>query len=283
MECVLCGSCCLESLKAPRFRKMVIGDRRVAEGYFGKVICKDCGCIQTLQDENYKKEIGQIFQNYESVSVPTFRSKGELRYNSRLQAICQKINTALELSEKGNVLDIGCGSGEWLTYFNQIKPEWDLYGMDVGEHFRNSVLSRSQVRAFFTNMDEIKKRNIKFDLVVINYTLCVCKNAIHILNVIHEIIDPDGILFIIDTNFMVHPYQFNIIEHAIHFNRNTLLVILEKTKWKVLDVKFQGEEKDVWAFAKRVRVWGGGDTRIYMCIKTCMNIIKMPMLSALHI
>ncbi|NQU39060.1 MAG: methyltransferase domain-containing protein [Lentisphaerae bacterium] len=40
---------------------------------------------------------------------------------------------AAALPEHGRVLDIGCGDGTFLAYLHSVKPQLDLYGLDISE------------------------------------------------------------------------------------------------------------------------------------------------------
>lgn len=205
-----------------------------------------------MQDEDYKRKISQVYQNYQPTDVNCYYEMGNGRYTfPRLQVICQKVMTALPLSSKGKTLDIGCSQGEWLGYFNQLRPGWDLYGLDICEYFRDSVLNRKQVKGFFSSIDELKNSNVKFDFISINYTLCTCDNMMEILNCVHVILEESGVVFITDTDFEVHPYQLNVMEHIVYFNRSTLYSLLARTGLEILDIDFEHEKKEIGVFDKK--------------------------------
>ncbi len=253
MACVICNSKSLEKLESPMHNRMVIGDHRIFEGGGVKrVICQNCGSIQTLQDEDYKRKISRVYQNYQPTDVKCY-SYGENRQftSPRLQTVCQKVVASCSLPSKGRALDIGCSQGEWLDYFNQLLPDWNLYGLDICEHFRDFVLNRKRVQGFFSSIDEVKRSGVKFDFISINYTLCACDNMMDILNCVHEILEDNGVVFIIDTDFEVHPYQLNVIEHIVYFNQSTLYSLLARTGLEILDIDFEHEKKEIWAFAKK--------------------------------
>lgn len=253
MQCILCKASSLEVLKLPKYNNLVTGDRKVFHGDSSRVkmvICKECGHLQHLQDRNYKEEIDQIYYNYAPNDVKTF-NETDKSCIPRLKAVCQKVCKAVELPRKGNMLDIGCACGEALRYFHELKPEWHLFGVDTGEHFRDDVLRRDQVKGFYSNIYEVKASKIKFDFIMINYVLGVCDNIMDILGSLYELLNEQGIVFVIETDFVVQPYQLNIAEQISFFHRDSLAPVLTSVGLEIIDTDFQHEEKEIWAFARK--------------------------------
>ena len=149
------------------------------------------------------------------------------------------------------MLDIGCACGEALRYFHELKPEWHLFGVDTGEHFRDDVLRRDQVKGFYSNIYEVKASKIKFDFIMINYVLGVCDNIMDILGSLYELLNEQGIVFVIETDFVVQPYQLNIAEQISFFHRDSLAPVLTSVGLEIIDTDFQHEEKEIWAFARK--------------------------------
>lgn len=251
MGCILCDSKELELLDMPKYNRLITGDRKIFRGKdIKKVICKECGGIQHLVDDNYKIQIAKVFKEYETLYTKSFSADGKV-INSRLKNLYQKIGTSLQLPARGTMLDIGCGGGESLMYFGELFPEWDLYGMDIGEHFRESVMTIERVQAFFTTIAEVRESQKEFDFVSINYALCEVQNVIPILKMVHEVLSEQGILFVVDTDFSVQPYVVNTVEASVFFDKEMLQALLRRWGFEIMDVDFEHEKKEIWAFAKR--------------------------------
>lgn len=252
MECIICDSNKLELLESPKYNILITGDRKFFHGKgIKKAICKECGCIQHLQDENYKKQTSKVFEDYETLYSKSFDEKGN---NSipRLQLIYEKISTSINLPQQGNMLDIGCGGGESLMYFENIYPQWNIYGMDIGEQFRKEVKQlRGGSKGFFVSVDEVKNSRIRFDFISINYALCEIQNVMQILNMVNEILKDNGVLFVIDTDYTIQPYVVNTVEQSIFFDRSSLESLLQRTGLELINTDFVHQKKEVWAFAKK--------------------------------
>ena len=208
MECIICGSNQLEKLKKPKYDYLVTGNRN----FFGdgqgieKCICVDCGHIQYVQDTLYKENIKKVFKNYGALNNKSFE-KGKIVLREHF--VIEKMINALQLSEKGNYLDIGCGSGESMLFFHSMLPNWEIYGMDIGEEFREQVIAKTG--GYFSSLLELCKSGKKFDLITINYVLSVADNAGKILDCVKGILSKRGILFIIDTSFEMQPYILKVL------------------------------------------------------------------------
>lgn len=142
MKCLICGSSHLGKLENPKYGLMVAGNRNSFEESKGieKRICEDCGHIQAFHNTTYAESVQKIFNNYGALGNKSFGSgKPVLREH----IIMEKLIKALQLPKKGKFLDIGCGSGEAMHFFHSKMPEWEVYGMDIDESFREQVVKRA--------------------------------------------------------------------------------------------------------------------------------------------
>lgn len=142
MKCLICGSIHLEKLEKPKYGLLVTGNRNIFEESEGieKCICADCGHIQYVQDALYKESVKKVFSNYGALNNKSF---GNGEHRLREHVVIEKVINALHLTERGNFLDIGCGSGEAMLFFHSKLPDWEIFGMDIGEEFREQVIAKS--------------------------------------------------------------------------------------------------------------------------------------------
>ena len=66
-RCILCNSENLEILKVPKQEAYATGDRKIfvkGNRQIAKVICKDCGMVQFLQNIDHKNVVNEVFGNY---------------------------------------------------------------------------------------------------------------------------------------------------------------------------------------------------------------------------
>lgn len=252
-RCILCNSENLEILKEAKQEVYATGDRKsfdVEDRQIRKVICKKCGMVQFLQNADHINAINKVFDDYDVLCVKQW-SLNEKRCKPHLQDEYERIGKAISLPQKGKMLDIGCGGGESLFWFRQIYPEWDLYGMDIGEQFRCKVTEGGR---FFASLDEIRDSGQKFDFVTVNQVLCLADNMVQILETVHDVLADNGIFFVMDTDYEVHPWMLYTIEHCVLFTKDSLEALLSKFGFEVLDINFEHEKKEISFFCSKKEI-----------------------------
>ena len=247
MECLICGSRHLELLEKTKFGLLVTGNRKTYGESDGieKCICVDCGHIQYMQNTLYKRITEKIFKDYEVLHNKSFVNGMQVL---REHLVIAKVISALSLPDTGNFLDIGCGGGEAMYFFQSKMPGWNVYGMDIGEEFEQQVTERTG-GGYFKSLLEIRNSGKRFDLVTINYVLSVADNQGEILDCIKNVLSDRGVLFIIDTDFEIQPYTLNIVEVSSFITKKSLSNILIKKGYAEFFPEFVHDKKEIWAFA----------------------------------
>ena len=258
-KCILCNSENLEVLKTAKQEVYVTGDRKkfdIGTKRIRKVICKDCGTVQFLQNADHSNAVEDVFRDYEVMHMKTWSAaeQGEQQYRPQLQVEYERVNSTVCLPRDGKMIDIGCGGGEALFQFHRICPEWELYGMDIGEQFREAVLKREGVKNFFSSLEELKKSKLEFDFISINHVLCLANNPVHILETVHSILSDRGIFFVMDTDYEVHPLLLYDIENSCFFTREHMKNVISRFGFEVLNVEYEYEKKEIGIFSIRSKI-----------------------------
>ena len=252
-KCIVCASTKLEKLKTTKFEVFVTGDRKKFDrtGYYlERRICMNCGTVQFDQNQDYQKATREIYKNYEIMHDKMW-SADDKENKPRLQAEYERIAKTLQLPKTGNMLDLGCGGGESLFQFNRLYPEWNLYGMDIGEHFAESVTEVRSVKAFFSSLKEVENTGVKFDLITINNTLSLADNPAQILKCVHNCLAEDGIFVIKDADFEVHPWILYELESSAFYTQRHMENIIKKFGFEALHLDFELEPKEIGVFCKK--------------------------------
>lgn len=176
-----------------------------------------------------------------------------------------------DLPIHGRMLDIGCGNGELFAWFNQIYPEWELYGCDVAEQFRENVLSRNNVKRFFKSLDELKGSDLKFDFITLHHMLCTVSSMSEILGAVWELLKDEGFVLVLDVNFEVHKYQVCCIENNIYFTQENIKNLMRRYCFEILDRDFKHEQKEVAVFARKAKKIGENQDNLYFQNKEIYN------------
>ncbi|MDE7132079.1 MAG: class I SAM-dependent methyltransferase, partial [Lachnospiraceae bacterium] len=235
----------LEAFTTGDRRRFDKGSRRLE-----KVICKDCGTVQFLQNDDYKSALDEVYGSYDILHDKAWPAEGS-ECRPRLRVVYEKVSQTICLPETGNMLDIGCGGGESLQHFHQIYPKWNLYGMDIGEQFRENVLGRDKVHNFFSSLAEIKASKIKFDFITINDVLCLAYNSAEILRTVHELLEKDGIFFVKESDFDVNPYLLYEVECCFFCTKQHIESMIRNFDFDILNVDFDMEKKAIGVFSRK--------------------------------
>lgn len=90
-------------------------------------------------------------------------------WNSLVQFKIKKIFHAINLPNKGRLLDYGCGQGVLTALLKQTLPEWDIVGVDISVKAIESARLRYPTCDFYV-LNELKTKQ-KFDIVFTHHVL----------------------------------------------------------------------------------------------------------------
>jgi 2-polyprenyl-3-methyl-5-hydroxy-6-metoxy-1,4-benzoquinol methylase len=147
------------------------------------------------------------------------------------------------LTRKKKLLDIGCGTGYFLSYMK--KHSYDVMGIE-----KNSVAKEFAVKNFKLKIkppEDLLNGTIKkqFDIITLWHVLEHLYNPQIYLKMIHELLHDDGILLIALPNhhsFDAAHYKdkwaaYDLPRHLWHFTPETLKSFAEKCKFEIKALK----------------------------------------------
>ncbi len=118
------------------FKKLDVKDYFLTQEKFSLWECKDCNLVFTNpRPEN--EDLGRYYESpdYLSHNTTDNGSMGKLYKFLREKNIKRKYNIINKLIPTGTILDIGCGTGELLSYFQ--KNNWHCRGIEPNVKARN--------------------------------------------------------------------------------------------------------------------------------------------------
>jgi SAM-dependent methyltransferase len=107
-----------------------------------------------------------------------------------------EIAEALELPSTGRLLDVGTGSGLQLKVIHGIRPELELYGIDISEaaiRVARRNLEGLDVDLRAESIESTSHEDGFFDIVASNTSMSYWKNPVQCFNEIFRILKPGGV------------------------------------------------------------------------------------------
>jgi 2-polyprenyl-3-methyl-5-hydroxy-6-metoxy-1,4-benzoquinol methylase len=197
---------------------------------FTIVICNSCG----LKFVNPRPNANEIVKYYESQDYVSHGGKKNglnfLYKQVRRMTIKKKYNLVAKLTKGQKLLDIGCGTGEFILHCNQ--HGFDVTGIEPGENPRSFAQSEYHLNVH----EESYLENFvkpEFDVITMWHVL----EHVHLLQErmkkIVEILKPDGTILIAVPNndswdsryYGKFWAAYDLPRHLYHFSQETIQIL----------------------------------------------------------
>ena len=160
---------------------------------FDKVVLVKCNkCLHLF----YQYQPSETFLN-EMYSIHKKNKIKNLNFidEKKVKKARKLLSKILNLSKCKTLLDFGSGSG----YLKDISAEFNLdyYGYEPSKE-RNLILSENNI---FSNFDDLSRKNIKFDIIIINQVLEHIKNPLFVMRDIKNLCHSNTIIYVSVPNF----------------------------------------------------------------------------------
>lgn len=224
---------------------------------FKIVKCDNCGLLY-LNPRPIKEIIGRYYPVDSYYSYQDFSDKKRFNYREWLKKISlegyyksknifkkliskvliRNLMIVVPKERKGRLLDIGCGSGEFL---NQMKGfGWEVYGVEINSEAVGTG-KRKGLNIFCGELGGADFPDNFFDVVVLNQTLEHVYSPSAYLKETHRILKPEGSLIIGVPNidcierkiFKEYWHGLDVPRHIYFFSISSLRRYLERHEFEI--------------------------------------------------
>ncbi len=153
-----------------------------------------------------------------------------------------------EWDNHNSFLDIGCGEGWALAYFQ--KQGWDVLGLDFSsfalEKFNPELRSQLRTGDLFEQVRQLSREGQAFDVLWLDNVLEHVLDPAELLRLCRTLIKPNGVLVVdvpndfsslqqhlLDTGKIDRPFWVVLPDHLSYFNQTGLRNLAEATGWGV--------------------------------------------------
>lgn len=235
-QCPVCGKSDLKNF-------LVVQDKSVTQESFVIVQCENCG-FKFTNPRPDETSIGKYYESEDYISHSD-TNKGILSKAYKIVrsiAIKDKVELINRVaSQKGNILDYGCGTGYFLAACQ--KDGWQVEGFEPNSTANNLAAEILGKEVENKTLEEFN--NDQFDVITLWHVL----EHIHTLNEtfqkLYRLLKPNGAFIIAVPNsdsldakkYGENWAAYDVPRHLYHFNQATMKRFLKKHKLVLEDTK----------------------------------------------
>jgi len=199
--------------------------------------CDDCGLLFTTPRPS-DTELPAYYESPEYLSHPTNNTNLKARLYNLIRKInlSQKYKLIETLTEKGKMLDYGCGSGEFLKTCQN--KGWITSGIEINENARNFAIRENKLEVYpESQIKHFDKES--FDLITLWHVLEHIPNLNERIQDFYQLLKPNGRILIAVPNVDSWDAQFykekwaawDVPRHLYHYNYKSLQKTMERQQF----------------------------------------------------
>jgi len=225
--CPVCGSSGIEPL-------MPVKDYFLSGQEFVMQRCNSCG-FMFINPRPTQEEIGKYYQTSDYISHNADKSDlvSRVYRSARRFSVKHKFRMVASHIQGEKILDIGCGTGEFLAYCK--KKKFEVYGIEPNEQARNFAIVHNQVQVG-ADIGYMEGLGVRFSCITMWHVL----EHVHLLNEtitkIKRMLSQHGVLIIAVPNcksydaghYKQYWAAYDVPRHLSHFNTTSFTALMEK-------------------------------------------------------
>ncbi len=224
----------------------VASDASIVDKPIKAFLCKKCLNAFKIRNESDQSFIDDIYENYILHSVENnFEQRVAFdKYGGGIEKsayLLEYLNSNLEMTLEGKLLDIGCHFGSFINYFSQVHPNWECDGYDVSSRYKNKVESISSNVTYTMSLNQAEA---SYDIIVISHVLEHVPDVLSILKIAKQLLKKNGKLFVQCNNLSLNPFLPIIFEQHSNFSFSGITNILNHLGFDVVKQNSQWIPKE---------------------------------------
>lgn len=253
VTCHVCGGGRLVYLRGYEDLDRITSDCKIWPKGGSLLVCEDCCCLQKRIDDDWRAEIGRIYEAYSiyhqgaGAEQPVF-DQGSGAANSRSLELIRRLKEEVGFPATGRLLDVGCGNGALLRVFSQLAPGWNLVGTELNDKYAGEIQEIRGVESLHVGGGGLVPGD--FNLITMVHVLEHVPDPIGFLCALSEKLRPDGLLMIEVPNFLRNPFDLLIADHCTHYTVESLRTVVEKAGFEVVLATCDWVSKELTLVAK---------------------------------
>ncbi len=232
-NCFICGN--------DKFSQFIkCKDLLLTKEEFQIVQCEKCGFLFT----NPRPQESDIKKYYESDEYISHKSNKKTLFNTayrlvRNLAIKKKFKLISELKQGNTLLDIGCGTGEFINFFK--KNKWEVHGVEPNKDARALAVSNYGLNVKDEESLNYFENNF-FDVITMWHVLEHVYPLNQRIEKVKQLLKDDGILIVAVPNCESWDAKFykefwaayDVPRHLYHFSQKTIKLLFENNNLQIL-------------------------------------------------
>ena len=144
---------------------------------------------------------------------------------------------------QGRLLDIGCGTGDFLHACEQ--SGWSIAGIEPNEKARKLASSKTTLKEYHGSIENLLESGPEsFDVVTMWHVLEHVSNLADFIGKIKTVLKPEGVLIVAVPNFKSRDAEhyestwaaYDVPRHLWHFSRNSMEQLFSEFGMRILEV-----------------------------------------------
>jgi SAM-dependent methyltransferase len=173
--------------------------------------------------------------------------------------INRRCKSAMRLCASGYVLDVGCGTGEFLATMRQ--HGWETVGLEPNEVAANYARDHLKLDVHTGKLQELDLKLASFDVITLWTVLEHLYDPLSILQTVHHLLKPNGLLVIsipdigsLDAHLFGHYWVgYDTPRHLYVYSPGVIRELLMRSGFELWDMEhFQA---DYYTFLGSVEPW----------------------------